>query len=71
MSAVRGIEIYPLASSEGGMTKFYTPQASQETMLVQIPPITIEDLFVHKSQTDQLLVVKGRFVLVTESILEP
>lgn len=65
MSAVRGIEIYPLASSEGGMTKFYTPQASQETMLVQIPPITIKDLFVHKSQTDQLLVVKGRFVLVT------
>ena len=33
-------------------------------MLVQIPPKTIEDLFVHKSQTDQLLVVKGRFVLV-------
>ena len=65
MSAVKGIEIYPLASSEGGMTKFYTPQAGHETMLVQIPPRTIEDLFVHKSQTDQLLVVKGRFVLVT------
>ena len=65
MSAVKGIEIYPLASSEGGMTKFYTPQASHETMLVQIPPRTIGDLFVHKLQTDQLLVVKGRFVLVT------
>ncbi len=34
-------------------------------MLVQIPPETIEDLFVHKSQTDRLLVVKGRFVLIT------
>ncbi len=46
------------------MTKFYTPQVSHETMLVQIPSRTIEDLFVHKSQTDQLVVVKGRFVLV-------
>jgi dTDP-4-dehydrorhamnose 3,5-epimerase-like enzyme len=34
-------------------------------MVVQIPAETIDDLFVHKSQTDQLLVVKGRFVLVT------
>lgn len=64
MSLVKGIEIRPLASVKGGMTEFYTPQSSHETMLVQIPPETIEDLFVHKSQTDQLLVVKGRFVLV-------
>ena len=34
-------------------------------MLVQIPANTAEDLFVHKSQTDQLLVVKGQLVLVT------
>jgi dTDP-4-dehydrorhamnose 3,5-epimerase-like enzyme len=47
------------------MTEFYTPQSSHETMLVQIPAGTIDDLFVHKSQTDQILVVKGRFVLVT------
>lgn len=64
MSLVRGIEIRPLASVKGGMTEFYTPQTSHETILVQIPAGTIEDLFVHKSQTDQLLVVKGRFVLV-------
>lgn len=64
MSLVKGIEIRPLASVKGGMTEFYTPQSSHETMLVQIPPETIENLFVHKSQTDQLLVVKGRFVLV-------
>ncbi|MGB3653863.1 MAG: dTDP-4-dehydrorhamnose 3,5-epimerase, partial [Rivularia sp. (in: cyanobacteria)] len=65
MSKARGIEIRYLESIKGGMTKFFTPQASNETMLVQIPPNTVEDLFVHKSQTDQLLVVKGRFVLVT------
>lgn len=62
---IRGIEVYELASVKGGMTQFYTPQSSHETMVVQIPPQTIDDLFVHKSQTDQLLVVKGRFVLVT------
>lgn len=65
MSLIKGIEIHPLASVKGGMTEFYTPQSSHETILVQIPSETIDDLFVHKSQTDQLLVVKGRFVLVT------
>lgn len=64
MSRVRGIEICPLASVKGGMAEFYTPQSSHETMLVQIPGKTIDDLFVHKSQTDQILVVKGRLVLV-------
>lgn len=64
MSSVRGVEIRPLSAIKGGMTEFYTPQSSHETMLVQIPPQTIDDLFVHKTQTDQLLVVKGSFVLV-------
>ncbi|WP_414619001.1 dTDP-4-dehydrorhamnose 3,5-epimerase [Calothrix sp. CCY 0018] len=65
MSNIRGIEIRYLESIKAGTTQFFTPQASDETMLVEIPANTVEDLFVHKSQTDQLLVVKGRFVLVT------
>jgi len=65
MNKARGIEIRYLESIKGGMAQFFTPQASNETMLVQIAPNTIDDLFVHKSQTDQLLVVKGQFVLVT------
>ncbi|MEL7242703.1 MAG: cupin domain-containing protein [Cyanobacteria bacterium J06573_2] len=65
MTKIRGIEIRYLESMKGGMTSFFTPQTSDETILVQIPANTIEDLFVHKSQTDQLLVAKGRFVLVT------
>ncbi|PMB44354.1 dTDP-4-dehydrorhamnose 3,5-epimerase [Fischerella thermalis CCMEE 5330] len=63
--STRGIKIRQLQSIKGGMAEFFTPQASHETMLVQIPPHTIDDLFVHKSQTDQLLVVKGEFVIVT------
>ncbi len=65
MSNIRGIEIRYLESMKGGMTNFFTPQTSDETILVKIPGNTVEDLFVHKSQTDQLLVAKGKFVLVT------
>lgn len=60
----RGIEIRRLDPIKGGMTEFYTPQSSHETMLVQIPRNTVDDLFVHRFQTDQLLVVRGSFVLV-------
>jgi hypothetical protein len=64
MSLSKGIEIHPLISAKAGMLQFYTPQSSHETMLVQIPPNTIDDMFVHKYQTDQLMVVRGNFILV-------
>ncbi len=64
MGLVKEIEIRLLESVKGGMAEFYTPQSSHETMLVQIPPNTVDDLFVHRFQTDQLLVVRGNFVLV-------
>ena len=64
MGLAKEIEIYPLEFIKGGMAEFYTPQSSHETMLVQIPPHTIDDLFVHRFQTDQILVVRGSFVLV-------
>jgi len=58
------VEVRPLTSIKGGMAEFYTPQSSNETMLVSIPPGMVDDLFVHHFQTDQLLVVRGSFVLV-------
>jgi hypothetical protein len=64
MGLINSVEIRPLKSIQGGMAQFYTPQSSHETMLVQIPAATIDDLFVHRFQTDQLLVVRGSFVLV-------
>jgi uncharacterized RmlC-like cupin family protein len=64
MSLSKGVEIHSLSSVKAGMIKFYTPQASHETMLVQIPANTIDEMFVHKYQTDQLLVVRGSFILV-------
>jgi uncharacterized RmlC-like cupin family protein len=64
MSLSKGVEIHHLTSVKAGMIQFYTPQASHETMLVRIPPNTIDDMFVHKYQTDQLMVVRGNFILV-------
>jgi len=64
MGLIKGVQIHPLESIQGGMAEFYTPQSSDETMIVKIPANTIDDLFVHRNQTDQLLVVKGTIVLV-------
>ncbi len=58
------VEVRSLTSIKGGMAEFYTPQASHETMLVQVPAYARDDLFVHHFQTDQLLVVRHSFVLV-------
>jgi hypothetical protein len=64
MALINRVEIRLLDSIKGGMVEFYTPQSSHETVLVQIPAHMIDDLFVHRFQTDQLLVVRGSMVLV-------
>jgi hypothetical protein len=64
MALKKQIYIRSLESIQGGMAEFYTPQASDETMLVKVPAGVHDDLFVHRFQTDQLLVVRGSFILV-------
>ncbi len=64
MGLIQGVTVQTIESIQGGMAEFYTPQSSDETMVVKVPANTVDDLFVHKHQTDQLLVVKGSFVLV-------
>jgi uncharacterized RmlC-like cupin family protein len=64
MGLIPGVSLRQLESIQGGMAQFYTPQSSNETMLVQVPASTIDELFVHRYQTDQLLVVRGSFTLV-------
>lgn len=64
MGLIKGVSIRALESIQGGMAQFYTPQSSNETMLVKVPANTIDDLFVHRYQTDQLMVVRGSFILV-------
>lgn len=60
INPAKGIEICPVDAA--GVREYQIP-TSHETNLVAIAPGTIEDLFVHHFQTDQLLVVKGRVVL--------
>lgn len=64
MGLINRVEVRVLDSIKSGMVEFYTPQSSHETMLAQIPAGLVDDLFVHHFQTDQLLVVRGSFVLV-------
>ena len=64
MGLIQGVTVETIESIQGGMSEFYTPQSSDETMVVKVPANSVDDLFVHKHQTDQLLVVKGGFVLV-------
>jgi hypothetical protein len=64
MGLIQGVSVKTIESIQGGMAEFYTPQSSNETMVVKVPSNSVDDLFVHKQQTDQLLVVKGSFVLV-------
>ncbi len=66
-TAKKKVEVLYLTSMKSGMAEFYTPQASNETMLVQVAAGAIDDLFCHHFQTDQLLVVRGSFVLVVLS----
>ncbi|MEL6578951.1 MAG: dTDP-4-dehydrorhamnose 3,5-epimerase, partial [Cyanobacteria bacterium J06621_12] len=56
MGLITGVSVKTIESIQGGMSEFYTPQSSDETMVVKVPANSIDDLFVHKQQTDQLLV---------------
>lgn len=64
MGLIHRVEVRPLKSRVDGMATFYTPQASHQTMLVQVAPGTVDNLFVHHFQTDQLLVVRNSMILV-------
>ena len=64
MGLVNRIDIKPLESTEAGMAHFFTPQSSHETMMVKVEAGAIDQLFVHRFQTDQLFVVSGEMVLV-------
>jgi hypothetical protein len=60
MSPGNGIEICPLDfMKEEGTTGENQPLFGHETTMVNLAPGTIEELFVHHYQTDQLLVGAG------------
>jgi dTDP-4-dehydrorhamnose 3,5-epimerase-like enzyme len=64
MALTKFVEIRELDSVKSGMVEFYTPQSSDETILVRVAPNTVDDMFVHRYQTDRLIAVRGSMVLV-------
>ncbi|MEM9805521.1 MAG: dTDP-4-dehydrorhamnose 3,5-epimerase [Cyanobacteria bacterium P01_D01_bin.56] len=64
MGQVNQVQVQALSSQRSGSSDFYTLQPSDQTILVEVGANVVEDLFVHRFQTDQLLVVKGSLILV-------
>ena len=62
MTGSKRIKIRKLDSIRVGMVSFYSLANSNQTTLVHISSNFIDDMFVHRHQTDQLLVVKGQIL---------
>jgi len=54
-----------VSSVFNGESEFLSPVQSTETLIAKVPGGTVEDLFVHQNQIDQLKAVKGSLVLIT------
>ncbi|MEB3171283.1 MAG: cupin domain-containing protein [Synechococcaceae cyanobacterium] len=64
MALARSVEILPLQRSLAGHTFFSSPQASDETLIAEVAPGRPRELFCHRHQTDQLMVLRGAIDLV-------
>jgi hypothetical protein len=64
MALSRRIDIVPLQRTLAGGTLFFSPQNSDETLISQIAQHQSGQLFCHRRQTDQLMVLRGAIDLV-------
>ena len=60
----RRVEILPCPASRSGATLFSSPLVSDETLIAEVPPIPTTELFCHRHQTDQLMVLRGSVDLI-------
>jgi mannose-6-phosphate isomerase-like protein (cupin superfamily) len=58
------IQVFSSAPSRSGDTLFSEPLPSDETLIAEIAPTHTGELFCHRRQTDQLMVIKGELQLV-------
>lgn len=65
MTCSKTINIRKLESIKVGMVSFYSSANSNQTSLVHIAGNFMDNMFVHRHQTDQLLVVKGQILIAT------
>jgi mannose-6-phosphate isomerase-like protein (cupin superfamily) len=67
MAFSRRVEIIPLQRSitgQTGQSTFSAPQSSDETMIAEVGPEPTFELFCHRRQTDQLMVLRGAIDLI-------
>jgi mannose-6-phosphate isomerase-like protein (cupin superfamily) len=64
MPLARRVEILPPQRSNSGHTTFSAPQISHETMIVEVGTDQTLELFCHRRQTDQLMVLRGAIDLI-------
>lgn len=64
MALARRVEILPVERSLSGHTVFSAAQSSDETLIAEIGTERVCELFCHRRQTDQLMVLRGAVDLV-------
>ncbi|MCP9848362.1 cupin domain-containing protein [Cyanobium sp. Morenito 9A2] len=64
MALARHVEVVPLEGTIAGRTFFCPPQPSDETQIAELAPDQPCELFCHRRQTDQIILMRGAFNLV-------
>ncbi len=64
MALSRNVELLPMELSLHGEAVFSVPRASDETLIAEFTSGDSFELFCHRFQTDQLLVLRGSIDLV-------
>jgi hypothetical protein len=64
MGLTRRVEIVPIERTLSGHTSFFEPQPSDETLISEVGNSEGGELFCHRLQTDQLMVLRGAIDLV-------
>lgn len=58
------VEILPSSGERSGRAFFREPLISDETLIAEVAPSTQPELFCHRHQTDQLMVLRGGIELI-------
>jgi len=64
MALHRQITLMPRQDSLAGATLFSEPLSSHETLIAEVSPRASAELFCHRRQTDQLMVLRGAIDLI-------
>lgn len=64
MALSRMVEVIQLEPTITGSTTFFEPQASHETLISEVGVAHVCELFCHRRQTDQLILLRGAIDLI-------